>query len=120
MEEYGGGMGDDAANRGDGPEEYLPGEPLPADYLPAAVERWELSGGTWRVQSLTGGHALVELLRCDGGEIADLTTLTDPHDLHWARAMLADEAHSAVASTADTVAPTRTQSPTRPHTRGAQ
>ena len=104
-------MGEDAANQGDGlaealseaplSEKTLQGKPPLVDCLPAAVARWELSGGTWRVQSLTGDRAVVELRRCDGGEIADLTTLTGPHDLHWARAMLAEELHSADAVAAD-------------------
>lgn len=35
------------------------------------LRRWEDSGGTWTVLSRSGGHAVVALLRCDGGEIVD-------------------------------------------------
>ncbi|MHA3683582.1 flavin reductase family protein [Leucobacter sp. HY1908] len=61
----------------------------PVAQLPAAVDRWELSGGTWRVHGVTDAQAIVELRRCDGGEIADLVTLTDPRELRWARVQLA-------------------------------
>lgn len=59
--------------------------------LPAAIDRWELSGGTWRLASLDERHATVELLRCDGGEVADVLTLRDPHDLRWAAVQRAAE-----------------------------
>lgn len=52
---------------------------------PADVERWESAGGTWRVRAATDVRATVELLRCDGGEVADLLVLTDPRDVRWAR-----------------------------------
>ena len=67
---------------------------------PAAVDRWQLNGGSWRVQSAVADRAVVELRRCDGGEIADLITLTDPHDLRWARVQL------AAAGADDTAEPT--------------
>lgn len=57
--------------------------------LPAVVDRWELNGGTWRVRSIAPDSAMIELRRCDGGEIAELVTLTEPHDLRWARVQLA-------------------------------
>lgn len=83
-------MSDEAEDSGTGRAE--PSEMPPhCTGLPTTVERWELNGGTWRVQSLTDTHAVVELRRCDGGEIAELTTLTDPHDLRWARLELVVE-----------------------------
>jgi flavin reductase (DIM6/NTAB) family NADH-FMN oxidoreductase RutF len=51
---------------------------------PAAVERWESAGGTWRVASVGTGAATVELLRCDGGETVEILELRDPRDLRWA------------------------------------
>ncbi|MHA3722512.1 flavin reductase family protein [Leucobacter sp. HY1910] len=65
----------------------------PVAQVPAAVDRWELNGGTWRVHSVTDDQAIVELRRCDGGEIAELATLTDPHELRWARVQLAASAN---------------------------
>lgn len=61
----------------------------PFSVMPGAVERWELSGGTWRVVSLSGDRAAVELLRCDGGEVAEVLTLRDPRELRWAAVQLA-------------------------------
>lgn len=61
----------------------------PVAQLPDAVSRWELNGGTWRVRQAGTDSAVVELRRCDGGEIADIATLTDPRDLRWARVQLA-------------------------------
>lgn len=52
--------------------------------LPDSVERWERSGGTWRVSSLDEDHATVELLRCDGGEVAELLELREERDVRWA------------------------------------
>ena len=51
---------------------------------PAAVDRWELSGGHWRVHSVGADRATVDLLRCDGGETVDSLTLTQHDDLRWA------------------------------------
>ena len=56
----------------------------PFAVMPGAVERWELSGGTWRLVSFSEDRATVELLRCDGGEIADVLTLREPRELRWA------------------------------------
>ena len=61
----------------------------PVARVPAAIDRWELSGGIWRVLSVSDDHAVIELRRCDGGETAELATLTDPHELRWARVQLA-------------------------------
>lgn len=49
----------------------------------AAIERWELSGGTWRLLSLQKDRATVELLRCDGGEVMELLQVSDSADLAW-------------------------------------
>lgn len=51
---------------------------------PAAVLRWEGLGGTWRVLSVGEGSATVALCRCDGGEVAERLTLTDPLEVSWA------------------------------------
>ncbi len=61
----------------------------PFPTMPEPIDRWEASGGTWRVAADTGTTATVELLRCDGGEVVDLLTLTDQRDLRWARVQLA-------------------------------
>ncbi|MFV0432395.1 MAG: flavin reductase family protein [Leucobacter sp.] len=52
---------------------------------PAAVVRWEVSGGTWRVRGASDGQASVELLRCDGGEVVEVLSLTEPEDVRWAQ-----------------------------------
>lgn len=51
---------------------------------PEAVDRWELSGGTWRLARLGEDRATVELLRCDGGEVVERLELREPRDLRWA------------------------------------
>ncbi len=51
---------------------------------PAEVQRWQDSGGAWRVAFSDEDRATVELLRCDGGEIVDRLTLTDARDVRWA------------------------------------
>ncbi len=59
--------------------------------LPESVERWELSGGTWRVLSVAADRATVELRRCDGGEVAEILQLRDLHDIRWAAVQRASE-----------------------------
>lgn len=59
--------------------------------MPDGVDRWETSGGTWRVASVLEDSALVELCRCDGGEIVDRLTLRDERDIRWARVQQAIE-----------------------------
>lgn len=61
----------------------------PFPVVPSAVERWELSGGTWRVSSFSEDHATVDLLRCDGGEVAEVLTLRQPRELRWAAVQFA-------------------------------
>jgi hypothetical protein len=56
---------------------------------PKAIGRWELSGGTWRIAVLVEDHVIIELLRCDGGEVAEALTLRDADDLRWAAQQLA-------------------------------
>lgn len=56
----------------------------PFAVMPDAVVRWELSGGTWRVIFASEDHATVELLRCDGGEVAERLNLVEPRELRWA------------------------------------
>ncbi|MGO3148355.1 MAG: flavin reductase family protein [Leucobacter sp.] len=63
----------------------------PFPTMPAPVERWETTGGTWRVASVAEVGATVELLSCDGGEIVDYLTLRDERDLRWARVQQAIE-----------------------------
>lgn len=58
--------------------------------MPAAVDRWELSGGTWAVSHAGGGSATVDLLRCDGGELVERIRLSDPAELRWAAAQFAN------------------------------
>lgn len=52
--------------------------------LPEVVDRWELSGGAWRIASVEHDCATVELLRCDGGEIAETLQLREARDIRWA------------------------------------
>ncbi len=42
------------------------------------LQRWEESGGTWALLSRSGDRAVVALMRCDGGEIADRLESGDP------------------------------------------
>lgn len=52
-----------------------------ADSSSSAVEvlqRWEDSGGVWRVVSRSGGRTEVSLLTCDAGEEMDRLTSSDP------------------------------------------
>ena len=56
-----------------------------AAQIPDAVDRWETTGGAWRVLSVLDDVATVELLRCDGGEVVDTVSLLDPADIAWAR-----------------------------------
>ena len=61
-----------------------------ADFpMPAAVERWEVAGGTWSITSVDSGSATVDLLRCDGGELAERIRLSDPVELRWAAMLFA-------------------------------
>ena len=62
-----------------------------SDDAPAAVERWQLSGGTWRVASVSPERAAVDLLRCDGGEVVERLVLTGATDLRWAAMQFASE-----------------------------
>ena len=59
-----------------------------AGSAPESVERWEVSGGTWRIARAGEDSATVELLRCDGGEVVELLRITDPGGIAWARAEL--------------------------------
>ncbi|GAB2550001.1 hypothetical protein [Leucobacter ruminantium] len=79
-------MSDEADPRAPHPGDATPAHPgdaTPAQ--PEAVERWETAGGTWRVASVGEGSAVVELLRCDGGECVELLRLTEPAEVRWAR-----------------------------------
>lgn len=51
---------------------------------PEQVERWESFGGTWRVASLAPKHAVIALMRCDGGETVDFLTLESADHVRWA------------------------------------
>ena len=42
------------------------------------LQRWEDSGGTWRVVSRTPVEVTIALLRCDGGEEADRLVSSEP------------------------------------------
>ena len=61
----------------------------PIASAPAAVERWEVSGGTWRVVAAGADEATLQLLRCDGGEVADTLVLREPREVRWAAVQLA-------------------------------
>ncbi|NLF05578.1 MAG: hypothetical protein GX593_11355 [Actinomycetales bacterium] len=50
----------------------------PGEGVVAQLERWETSGGTWRVLFSTPGRATVALCRCDGGEEVDRVTSDAP------------------------------------------
>lgn len=62
---------------------------------PEAVERWEMSGGTWAVTRVGEQTARVELMRCDGGEVVEVLTLREPRELKWAAVQRALDGHSA-------------------------
>lgn len=51
---------------------------------PERVQRWESFGGTWRIASVTPESAVVELLRCDGGEVVETFASEDPTVVRWA------------------------------------
>ncbi|WP_099332449.1 hypothetical protein [Actinomyces minihominis] len=53
---------------------------------PPEVTRWEALGGAWRIAQVAPGHVEVDLLQCDGGQIADRITLTGPENTAWALA----------------------------------
>ncbi len=42
------------------------------------LQRWEDSGGTWRVVARTSDAVTIALLRCDGGEEADRLVTSEP------------------------------------------
>lgn len=71
--------------------------------MPDPVERWELSGGTWQAVSFAEDRATVELLRCDGGEIAEVLTLREPRELRRAavQAIVGRGAHSSAEGQPD-------------------
>lgn len=52
--------------------------------MPAAVERWDSSGGTWQVEVLAAGLVRILLCRCDGGEVVDVMETADPVTVRWA------------------------------------
>lgn len=56
--------------------------------IPETVERWEVAGGEWVVVRVGEGSAIVDLLRCDGGETVERVSLTEPEELRWAAARL--------------------------------
>lgn len=49
----------------------------------ADLQRWEDSGGHWRVIARTKDGLTIALLRCDGGEEADRFTSIDPRLLDF-------------------------------------
>lgn len=59
--------------------------------LPEQLARWELAGGTWRVIEVGLDNAVVELLRCDGGEVIEILQLHDARDVRWAAVQQAAE-----------------------------
>lgn len=61
-----------------------------SETLPEQVERWELAGGEWAVVRAGEGSAVVDLMRCDGGEVVDRIRLTAPAEVRWAAARLRD------------------------------
>ncbi|UOQ56157.1 hypothetical protein MUN78_10665 [Leucobacter allii] len=73
------------------PEVHAATEIPEAVDTPEAVERWERAGGAWRIAEVGADAVSVELLRCDGGEVADLLRLTGERDIRWARARRAIE-----------------------------
>ncbi|MCQ9385634.1 hypothetical protein NQ038_12905 [Brevibacterium sp. 50QC2O2] len=80
-------------SRADSPDPHSPP-------MPAAVDRWEGAGGTWRIEGLGPGTARVALCRCDGGEVAEWLTLREPAELIWARAAAQEAARTAGAQDA--------------------
>ena len=41
------------------------------------LDRWEVSGGVWRVLGRHGSEVTVGLFRCDGGELVDVLRSAD-------------------------------------------
>lgn len=62
----------------------------PGSGTPQRIVRWEAFGGTWEVSSVTRTRAVVELRRCDGGEIVETIESTDPGFVRWAAVQLRD------------------------------
>lgn len=58
---------------------------------PEAVDRWQMSGGAWRVSSAGDHRAVVDLLRCDGGEVVERLVLHEPQEVRWAAVQRAAE-----------------------------
>lgn len=83
-------MSEDPATTDRGAEAERAGESSPTA-PPPAVERWELSGGTIRIARVGDAAAVVELLRCDGGEVLETLTLSEPREVRWARVRRAAE-----------------------------
>lgn len=50
----------------------------PSAALRDQVERWAQAGGTWEWRRVGTSGVEVLLRRCDGGEVADRLTSTDP------------------------------------------
>lgn len=70
--------GDESRNR----------DTIPAADTPDAVLRWEAFGGTWEVTEVRAGRAVVELRRCDGGEVVESVASDEPEFVRWAAAQL--------------------------------
>lgn len=53
----------------------------------ARLQRWEEHGGTWQLvdDGLRSGTTIVALLRCDGGEEADVLRSTGQELRRWLR-----------------------------------
>ena len=47
------------------------------------LQRWQAAGGLWRVVGQRSGRTLVELCRCDGGEVVGRLTSDDPQFLDY-------------------------------------
>lgn len=61
-------------------------------HMPERIERWEAFGGTWDVRSVEQGRALIDLCRCDGGEVVETIDSGDPGIVRWAAVQQASRA----------------------------
>ncbi len=49
----------------------------------AVLQRWQDSGGIWRVLRRTGGVIDIELVTCTGDEVMGRVSSADPELLEW-------------------------------------
>lgn len=53
---------------------------------PVVIDRWEASGGTWKIDHVTADVVRILLCRCDGDEVVDIVETADAATVRWAAA----------------------------------